>query len=77
VTEGQPLILEGIPNPDKSAGAEVRYDWRTGKGRGVELDLPPWNLTLQEIIRTTGTSPRDIKESIVTHRILSFYEASL
>jgi len=70
ISEGQPLIREGLPNPDKPVGADVRYDWRTGRGRGVELDLPPWNLTLQEIVRTT--SPEDIKGFICTYRIVSF-----
>jgi hypothetical protein len=70
ISEGQPLICEGLPNPDKPLGADVRYDWRTGRGRGVELDLPPWNLRLQEIVRTT--SPEDIKGFICTYRIVSF-----
>jgi hypothetical protein len=70
ITEGQPLIREGPPNPDKPVGADVRYDWSTGRGRGVELDLPPWNLTLQEIVRTT--SPEDASGVICTYRILSF-----
>jgi hypothetical protein len=72
ITEGQPLIQEGLPNPDKLVGADVRYDWRTGCGRGVELNLPPWNLTLQEIMRTTSTGAQDIKGSFLTYRILSF-----
>jgi hypothetical protein len=70
ISEGQPLIREGPPNPDKRVGADVRYDWTTGRGRGVELDLPPWNLTLQEIVQTT--SPGDSKGVICTYRILSF-----
>jgi Methyltransferase domain/Glycosyltransferase sugar-binding region containing DXD motif len=68
ISEGQPLIREGPPNPDKPVGADVRFDWRTGRGRGVELDLPPWNLRLQEIMRTT--SPDDRNE-VYTCRILS------
>jgi hypothetical protein len=67
VSEGQPLIHEGIPNPDKAVGAEVRFDWRTGRGRGVELDLPPWNLELQEVTRTNSTGSAN--ESVVTYRI--------
>jgi len=70
VSEGQPLTREGMPNPDKAVGAEVRFDWQTGVGRGVELDLPPWNLKLEEITRTqTG---QDMKEIVVTHRLMSF-----
>jgi Glycosyltransferase sugar-binding region containing DXD motif len=73
ISEGQPLIRQGFPNPDKPVGQGVRYDWSTGRGRGVELDLPPWNLPLQEIVRTT--SPEDIKGFICTYRILSFNPA--
>jgi hypothetical protein len=70
VSEGQPLTREGMPNPDKAVWAEVRFDWKTGIGRGVELDLPPWNLKLEEITRTnTG---KDMKETVVTHRLVSF-----
>src|SRR5271165_4889047 len=49
VTEGQPLVRVGKPNPDKPANAEVRFDWRTGYGRGVELDESPWNLSIEEV----------------------------
>jgi SAM-dependent methyltransferase len=68
ITEAHPLVREGIPNPDKPLGAEVRFDWRTGRGRGVELDLPPWNLTLQEVARTDATG--QVKESVVTYRVI-------
>jgi hypothetical protein len=67
ISEGQPLVLEGPPNPDKPVGHGVRYDWETGRGRGVELNLPPWSLTLQEIVRTT--SAEDLKGLIVTYRV--------
>jgi Methyltransferase domain len=70
VSEHQPLFIEGVPNPDKPVGAEIRFDWRTGRGRRVELDLPPWNLSLREVIRTNLSGP--VKGSIVTHRIISF-----
>jgi hypothetical protein len=70
VSEHQPLSPEGMPNPDKPVGAEIRFDWRTGRGRGVELDLPPWNLGLQEVIRTESTG--FVKGVIVTHRVMSF-----
>jgi hypothetical protein len=73
ITEGQPLVIEGPPNPDKRAGADVRYDWRTGYGRGVELDLPPWNLALQEVVRSKDLEYA--KGFIITHRILAFGEA--
>ena len=69
VSEGQPLTLEGPPNPDKPTGANVRFDWRSGRGRGVELHLPPWNLPLEEIMRTASVG--HVNEIIVTHRVLS------
>ena len=69
VSEAQPLTPEGIPNPDKPTGASVRFDWRSRSGRGVELDLPPWNLPLQEIMRTTSVGR--VNEIILTHRVLS------
>jgi glycosyltransferase involved in cell wall biosynthesis len=67
VTEGQPIVREGSVNPDKQANVEVRFDWRTGRGRGVELDQPPWNLALEEICRVPG--PAHDKELIITHRL--------
>ena len=67
VTEGQPLVRVGKPNPDKAANADVRFDWRTGYGRGVELDLPPWNLPIEEVSRIPGLLHD--KELIVTHRV--------
>lgn len=67
VTEGQPLVRAGKPNPDKPVNAEVRFDWRTGYGRGVELDQPPWNLFVEEVFRVPG--PMHDKEVIVTHRV--------
>jgi hypothetical protein len=69
ISEGQPLICDGPANPDKPVGADVRFDWRTGRGRGVELDLPPWNLTLKEIVRTT--SPEDANGLICTYLVVS------
>lgn len=69
VSEAQPLVREGTPNPDKPVGAGVRFDWRTGRGRGVELDLPPWNLNLEEILRSNSTGA--VNESIITYRIIS------
>jgi hypothetical protein len=68
ISEDQPLISEGMPNPDKPVGADIRFDWRTGRGRGVELNLPPWNLTLEEISRSSSTGL--VKGSIVTHRVI-------
>ena len=67
VTEGQPLVRQGKPNPDKPANAEVRFDWRTGCGRGVELDQPPWNLLIEEVLRVPA--PMVVKEVIITHQV--------
>ncbi len=67
VTEGQPLVRVGTPNPDKPANAEVRFNWRTGHGRGVELDQPPWNLSVEEICRVP--EPMHDKEVILTQRV--------
>jgi hypothetical protein len=51
VTEGHPAVRTGPINPDKATGADVRFDWRTGRGRGVELDKPPYSLRTQEMFR--------------------------
>jgi hypothetical protein len=67
ITESQPIARQGKANPDKPASAEVRFDWPTGYGRGVELDLPPWNLSLEEICR--AAYPENDKELIITHRV--------
>ena len=51
ITEGYPIILEGPINPDKSVGFDVRFDWRSGRGRGVELDKEPFCIGTREICR--------------------------
>ena len=66
-TEGQPLACEGKVNPDKFTNANVRFNWRTGRGRGVELDKPPFNLIVEEVCR--GAAPPPIKELTVTYRL--------
>jgi hypothetical protein len=65
LTEGHPAFRTGTVNPDKPAGHEVRFDWRTGCGRGVELDRPPFNLVTQEIFRVAAP-PHEV---IVTERV--------
>jgi len=65
LTEGHPAQRTGAVNPDKKAGHEVRFDWRTGRGRGVEVDRPPFNLATQEMFRAT-TPPHEV---IVTERV--------
>jgi len=54
VTEAQPIVREGKINPDKPTGNNVRYDWTTGSGRGVELDQFPFNLDVDEVCRVPG-----------------------
>ncbi|MCJ2140350.1 glycosyltransferase [Methylobacterium sp. E-066] len=51
ITEGQPRHAAGPLNPDKPADHEVRFDWRNGTGRGVELNHAPYNLNLEFICR--------------------------
>ena len=66
VTEARPTILEGPYNPDKPSGPGVRWDWRSGRGRGIELDRPPFNLSVEEICRGRHN---DLEE-VVTFRVL-------
>jgi SAM-dependent methyltransferase len=67
LTEGHPAVRTGTVNPDILAGHDVRFDWRTGRGRGVELDRPPFNRITQEMFRVAA-SPQEI---IVTERVLA------
>lgn len=65
VTEGHPAHRTGRANPDKRTGHEVRFDWRKGRGRGVELDQPPFNLATEEVFRTSAP-PHEV---IITERV--------
>ena len=65
VTEAHPLQRLGPVNPDKLANADVRFNWRLGQGRGVELDQPPYSLHTQEMFRFTLPPC----ETIVTERV--------
>ncbi len=65
VTEGHPVDRIGSVNPDKVTGPDVRFDWRTGRGRGVELDKPPYGLSTQEMFRVF--SPNEV---IITELVL-------
>ena len=65
VTEGQPETQSGPVNPDKTAGADVRFDWHRGIGRGLELDRPPFNLNVKEVFRAAIPG----HEIIVTQRV--------
>lgn len=51
VTEGQPEFPSGPLNPDKEPGSTVRFDWRTGRGRGVELGAPPFSLRVEKVFQ--------------------------
>jgi hypothetical protein len=66
VRDGRPIVREGPSSPDKAADAEVRLDWRTGRGRGGELDQPR-DLAIEEVCRAPG--PAHDKEIIITHRV--------
>lgn len=65
ITEARPIFLEGPPNPDKPSGPGVRWDWRTGRGRGIELDQPPFSLEVEEICRGRHNEV----EEVVTFRV--------
>jgi hypothetical protein len=67
VTEGQPTETMGPINPDKTVDHEVRFDWRTGRGRGVELDQPPYCLRTEKVL-TSKVPPAEL---LVTVRVLS------
>ena len=83
VTEGYPIVREGKINPDKPTGEGIRFDRMTGRGRGVELDQPPYNLDVDEVCRVAGPAylpagprtpwrertPVPDKTIIVTYRI--------
>lgn len=65
VTEGYPKERIGPVNPDKATGAGVRFDRHTGRGRGVELDQPPYGFATREMFRAS-LPPNEV---IVTHRV--------
>ena len=65
VTESHPVDRTGAVNPDMASGSDVRFDWRTGRGRGVELGQPPFNLNATELFRI-GNTPH---EELVTEQI--------
>jgi hypothetical protein len=64
VTEGHPEQRTGPVNLDKVAGADVRFDWKSG--RGVELDQAPFNATVTEEFRTFAP-PHEV---IITQRLI-------
>ena len=72
VTEGHPAVRVGPFNPDKAVGHEVRFDWNTGKGRGVELDKPPFNAQTTEVFRA-AVPPYEV---VVTERLFISAAAS-
>jgi SAM-dependent methyltransferase len=66
VTEGHPIERTGPINPDKKVSAEVRFDWRIGRGRGVELDQAPYDLNTHEVFRF----PNPPNEVLITEEII-------
>lgn len=66
VSESQPVSIEGPANPDKPVNSDVRFNWRTGHGRGVELRMPPFNLTTVQVF---SFQPSRV-EIIVTEQII-------
>ena len=64
ITEGYPMIEEGPINPDLPLGGGVQFNLHTGRGRGVELDKPPYNKRIEELCRIRSS----LIEVIVTFR---------
>jgi hypothetical protein len=60
VTEGYPLEEVGPPNPDKPTDHNVRFDWREGRGRGVELDKEPYGLATRELFRVRADAQQEV-----------------
>lgn len=71
VTEGQPAVRGGPVNPDKATNADIRFDWSKGRGRGVELDKPPYCLATREMFRVHA-HPTEI---IITEQILRGHQS--
>jgi len=65
VTEHQPVQMSGPPNPDKTAGADVRFDWELGVGRGVELGESPYSRQTETVF-TSFAPPVTL---LVTERV--------
>jgi hypothetical protein len=65
ITESYPVEEVGPVNPDKPTNLDVRFDWRAGRGRGVELDKPPFSLPTREQLRV----PRGTTEILVTFQV--------
>lgn len=65
VTESQPKIVEGPPNPDKAVGSGIRFNHLTGRGRGLELNEQPFNRRVDEVLRVESGPGEDL----VTYRV--------
>ena len=65
ITESYPVDEVGPVNPDKPTNFDVRFDWRIGRGRGVELDKAPFFLPTRELLRV----PRGSVEMLVTFAV--------
>jgi hypothetical protein len=66
VTEGHPAERIGPVNPDKATSADVRFDRRTGRGRGVELDQKPYCVPTREMFRAYSSPKEVIITELVT-----------
>jgi hypothetical protein len=60
ITEGQPTIIEGPFNPDKPIGSGMRFNWQTGRGRGLEFDKPPFDLSVEVVCRGRSSSFEEV-----------------
>jgi SAM-dependent methyltransferase len=76
ITEAHPKERIGKVNPDKVTSADIRFDWRTGRGRGVELDQSPYNLKTREIFRTPAKNEVLITELVLRADLTSVPSAS-
>jgi hypothetical protein len=65
ITEGYPVEVSGLANPDKLTSHDIRFDLRTGRGRGVELDKEPYCVPARELFRVSN----DVCEIIITFEV--------
>ena len=60
VTESQFKVIEGPPKPEQAVGSGIRFDLRTGRGRGLELNEPPFNRQADEVLRIESGPGEDL-----------------
>ena len=66
-------MTEGHPDSasDRSSHSRARrFDWKTGRGRGVELDRTPFNATVVEVFRTFAP-PHEV---IITQQVIRTHQ---